>query len=30
MCSTGEHQACDVVYRYDMARSAVPRAANSN
>jgi hypothetical protein len=23
MCSTGDHQACDVMYRYEMARSAV-------
>ena len=29
MCSTGDHQACDVMYRYEMARSAVPQAANS-
>jgi hypothetical protein len=29
MCSTGDHQACDVMYRYEMARSAVPpQAAN--
>jgi hypothetical protein len=29
MCSTGDHQACDVLYRYEMARSAVPpQAAN--
>jgi hypothetical protein len=27
MCSTGDHQACDVMYRYEMARSAVPHAA---
>ena len=24
MCSTGDHQACDIMYRYEMARSAVP------
>ena len=24
MCSTGDHQACDVMYRYEMSRSAVP------
>jgi len=24
MCSTGDHQACDVTYRYEMSRSAVP------
>ena len=24
MCSTGDHQACDVAYRYEMSRSAVP------
>ena len=29
MCSTGDHQACDVMYRYEMARFAVPQAANS-
>jgi hypothetical protein len=29
MCSTGDHQACDVMYRYETARSAVPHAANS-
>ena len=29
MCSTGDHQACDVMYRYEMARSAVPQAASS-
>src|SRR3954451_703757 len=23
MCSTGDHQACDVMYRYEMARSGV-------
>jgi hypothetical protein len=23
MCSTGDHQACDVVYRYELSRSAV-------
>ena len=29
LCSTGDHQACDVMYRYETARSAVPHAANS-
>jgi hypothetical protein len=29
MCSTGDLQACEVMYRYEMARSAVPHAANS-
>jgi hypothetical protein len=29
MCSTGDHQACDVMYRYEMARSAVPEAVSS-
>jgi hypothetical protein len=24
MCSTGDHQACDVTCRYEMSRSAVP------
>ena len=24
MCSTGDHQACDVTYRYETSRSAVP------
>ena len=24
MCSAGDHQACDVMYRYEIARSAVP------
>jgi hypothetical protein len=24
MCSTGDLQACDVMYRYEMSRSAVP------
>jgi hypothetical protein len=23
MCSTGDHQACDVMYRFELARSAV-------
>ena len=27
MCSTGDHQACEVVYRYEMARSAVPHGS---
>ena len=30
MCSTGDLQACDVMYRHEMARSAVPHAANSS
>ena len=29
MCGTGNLQACDVMYRYEMARSAVPHAAAS-
>ena len=24
MCSTGDLQACDVMYRFELARSAVP------
>jgi hypothetical protein len=24
MYSTGDHQACDVTYRYEMSRSALP------
>ena len=29
MCSTGDHQACDAMYRFQIARPAVPHAANS-
>jgi hypothetical protein len=29
MCGTGNLQACDVMYRYEMARSAVPHEAAS-
>ena len=24
MCSTGDHQACDITYRYEQSRTAVP------
>ena len=24
MCSTGDHQACDITYRYEQSRAAVP------
>jgi hypothetical protein len=29
MCSTGDNQACDVMYRFELARSAVPQAVSS-
>ena len=29
MCSTGDLQACDVMYRFEIARSAVQDAPNS-
>ena len=27
MCSTGDLQACDVMYRFELARSAVPNGS---
>jgi hypothetical protein len=29
MCGTGNLQACDIMYRYEMARSPVAHAASS-
>ena len=30
MCSTGDHQACDVTYRYEMSRPAVPAGTGTD
>jgi len=30
MCTTGDLQACDVMYRFELARSAVPRGSQAS
>ena len=30
MCSTGDLQACDVMYRFELARSAVPSDSSAD
>jgi hypothetical protein len=30
MCSTGDHQACDVMYRYELAHSAAPGGSSAD